>query len=365
MKFNFLAIAAALLLFASCAEKESVKQEAQQYKLLDITKESIALTNNYSASIRGRQDIKIVPRVDGHLTNIAITEGSKVKKGETLFIIDQVPYQAALQAAKASVAVFKASVATAKLTFESKQALYKKNIVSEFELISAKNALKTAQAQLLQAKAQETLAQNNLSYTVIKSPSDGVAGKLPYRKGDYVSPNTPDGLTVIADNSQMYVYFSMSERQIMDLVSQYGSMDSAIVKLPNIKLRLSNQTIYPQEGRIESISGIVDASTGAVSIRAAVPNEESILLSGSSGSVIMPHIQNNVIIIPQEATFEIQDKVYVYKVVDGVTVSTIVTVDKISDGKQYIVTSGLNEGETIIAEGAGLVQEGITVKKKA
>ena len=366
MKFNFLTIAASLLLLASCAEKEQrVAQEAQQYKLLDIKKEDIALTSNYSASIRGRQDIKIVPRVDGHLTNVAITEGSKVKEGETLFIIDQVRYKADLESAKASVAVQKAVVATAKLTLDSKQALYKKNIVSEFELISAQNALKTAQAQLMQAQAQENSAQNNLSFTVIKSPSEGVVGKLPYRKGDYVSPNTQDGLTVVADNSEMYVYFSMSERQIRDLVTQYGSMDSALVNLPNIKLRLSNQTIYPHEGKIESISGIVDASTGAVSIRAAVPNDERLLLSGSSGSVIVPHIQNNAIVIPQEATFEIQNKVYVYRVIDGVTKSTIVTVDKINDGKQYIVTSGLNEGETIIAEGAGLVQEGITVKKKA
>ena len=366
MKFKFLTIAASLLLLASCAEKEQrVAQEAQQYKLLDIKKEDIALTSNYSASIRGRQDIKIVPRVDGHLTNVAITEGSKVKEGETLFIIDQVRYKADLESAKASVAVQKAVVATAKLTLDSKQALYKKNIVSEFELISAQNALKTAQAQLMQAQAQENSAQNNLSFTVIKSPSEGVVGKLPYRKGDYVSPNTQDGLTVVADNSEMYVYFSMSERQIMDLVVQYGSMDSALVNLPNIKLRLSNQTIYPHEGKIESISGIVDASTGAVSIRAAVPNDERLLLSGSSGSVIVPHIQNNAIVIPQEATFEIQNKVYVYRVIDGVTKSTIVTVDKINDGKQYIVTSGLNEGETIIAEGAGLVQEGITVKKKA
>ena len=366
MKFKFLTIAASLLLLASCGEKEQrVAQEAQQYKLLDIKKEDIALTSNYSASIRGRQDIKIVPRVDGHLTNVAITEGSKVKEGETLFIIDQVRYKADLESAKASVAVQKAVVATAKLTLDSKQALYKKNIVSEFELISAQNALKTAQAQLMQAQAQENSAQNNLSFTVIKSPSEGVVGKLPYRKGDYVSPNTQDGLTVVADNSEMYVYFSMSERQIMDLVVQYGSMDSALVNLPNIKLRLSNQTIYPHEGKIESISGIVDASTGAVSIRAAVPNDERLLLSGSSGSVIVPHIQNNAIVIPQEATFEIQNKVYVYRVIDGVTKSTIVTVDKINDGKQYIVTSGLNEGETIIAEGAGLVQEGITVKKKA
>ena len=364
MNFRILVTVASLLLLASCKQKESVQGEAQQYKLLEIKKENIALTSSYSASIRGRQDIKIIPRVDGYLTDIVINEGSTVKKGETLFIIDQVRYKAELAAAKASVAVQKANVATAKLTLESKQALYKKNIVSKFDLVSAENALKTAQALLLQTEAQALFSQNNLSYTVIKSPSDGVVGKLPYRKGDYVGPTTTNGLTVVADNAEMHIYFSMSERQIMDLVDQYGSMDKAVAEMPSISLRLSNQTIYPDSGKIESISGLVDSSTGAVSIRAAFPNEHKRLLSGSSGSVIMPYIKNNAIIIPQEATFEIQDKTYAYKVINGIATSTIITVDKINNGKQFIVTEGLNAGDIIIAEGAGLVQEGITVKSK-
>lgn len=364
MKSINLFVLSSLIALASCGSNSTTSEEAGQYKVLEIAKESVSLTNDYSASIRGRQDIKIIPRVEGYLTDVAVNEGSKVKQGQTLFVIDQVPYKAQLQAAKANVAVCEAGVATAKLNFDSKQKLYEKNIVSDFELLSAENALKTAKAQLEQMKAQELAAQNNLSYTVIKSPSDGVVGKLPYRRGDYVNSAILDGLTVVADNSQMYVYFSMSERQIQDLILQYEDMDKAIASMPNVQLRLSNKTVYPHSGRIESISGVVDAATGAVSVRAAFPNKEGRLLSGGAGSVIMPYVHSDVVVIPQEATFDIQNKTYVYKVVDGVAVSAIVTVDKINDGQQYIVTHGLDIGDVIIAEGAGLVQEGAPVKSK-
>lgn len=364
MKFINLLALSLLIALASCGQNATENQEARQYKLLEIAKQSTSLTNNYSASIRGRQDIKIIPRVEGYLTDVAVNEGSKVKQGQTLFVIDQVPYKAQLQAAKANVAVCEAGVATAQLTFDSKQNLFNKKIVSDFELHSAENALKTAKAQLEQMKAQLLSAQNNLSYTVIKSPSDGVVGKLPYRKGDYVNSAMLDGLTVVADNSQMYVYFSMSERQIQDLILQYENIDTAIARMPDVQLRLSNQTVYSNSGRIESISGVVDALTGAVSVRAAFPNNEGRLLSGGAGSVIMPYVYNEVVVIPQEATFEIQNKTYVYKVVDGVAVSSIVTVDKINNGKQYIVTEGLEVGDVIIAEGAGLVQEGAPIKGK-
>ncbi len=351
-----------VMMLASCGKKDVGDAQSKQYKLLEISKKDITLTNTYSAAIRGRQDIKIIPRVDGYLTDVLITEGSKVKKGQALFIIDQTSYKAALSAAKANVAVGEASVETAQLTYTSKQNLYDKNIVSDFELISAKNSLKTAKAQLEQAKAQEITAQNNLSYTVIKSPSDGVVGSLPYRVGDYVSSAISDGLTVVADNSEMYVYFSMSERQMLDIIQQYQSIDSAIASMPQVQLLLSNQAIYPQKGRIESISGVVETSTGAVSIRAVFPNNAGQLLSGGAGSVIVPYIHNQAIIVPQEATFEIQDKTYVYKVVDGKAVSTIIAVDKINNGREYVVTSGLSTGDIIIAEGAGLVQEGTKVQ---
>lgn len=364
MKLKKCLLALSILLLAACGNETLQDDEGQTFDLLTITPQDIELTDSYSASIRGKQDIRIIPRVDGYLTKIAIKEGAKVIRNQVLFEIDQAPFIAALRAAKANVSVCEANVANAQLSYDSKLALFKKSIVSDFDLNSAKNALKMAEAELEQAKAQEFSAENNLSYTEIKSPSDGVVGKLNYRIGDYVSSATQDGLTVVSDNTTMYVYFSMTEKTIMELMEKYGEIDSIITQMPDIKLQLSSKNTYNKTGRIESISGVVDHTTGSVSVRAAFPNPKGQLLSGGAGSIIIPYIDSEAIIIPQEATFEIQDKTYAYKVVDGKTVSTIISVHKVNNGKEYIVTDGLEVGDIIIAKGAGLVQEGIIVKNK-
>lgn len=350
-----------VMALVSCGNRDN-GEESLTYKLLEIKLSDINITNSYSASIKGKQDIKIIPNVSGYLKEVCVVEGSRVKNGQVLFIIDQVPYRAALQGAKANVAVCEANVSTARLNHTSKQNLYSKNVVSNFELRSAENALKTAVAQLELAKSQETIAQNDLAYTVIKSPSDGVMGKLPYRTGDYVSPAIQDGLTVVADDSEMYVYFSMTENQILDLLTEYKNLETAIANLPGVELQLSNKTLYEQSGRIESISGVIDAQTGSVSVKAVFPNKNKTLLSGGAGNIRMPYQRSNTIVIPQEATYEIQDKVYAYKVVDGMAKATVITTAKINDNKNYVVENGLQPGDIIIADGAGLVQEGSQVK---
>ncbi len=364
MKIKTLLCIGMLVFLYSCQQSAPVAEQKGGYLLQTIQQDSVVLSSLYSASIKGEQEIKIVPRVDGHLTAVKIHEGDIVKEGQVMFIIDQVPYEAQLNAANAAVSMAEANVATAQLNYNSTQTLFKKNVVSEFDLLSAENGLKTAKAQLLQAEAQAHLALNNLSYTVVKSPSDGVAGKIPYREGDYVSPAIMDGLTVVANNSRMFVYFSMSERKIMDLIAEYGTAKQAIEEMPDIQLQLSNQKIYGESGRVESISGVIDPTTGAVSVRAVFPNAQQMLLSGGTGNVVFPYIYPNAMIISQEATFEIQDKTYVYKVIDGKASATVVTVEEINDGKQYVVSEGLSVGDVIVAEGAGLVQEGMLIESK-
>lgn len=350
------------LAITSCTKNQENYSDEQSYKVMKLELQEEIINQTFSAAIKGRQDTKIIPRVDGYLTKVSVKEGDKVIKGQTLFVIDQVPYNAALSAAEANVAMNEANVASAKLAYESKQMLFKKSVVSEFDLITTQNSLKTAEAQLSQAQANLINAKNNLSYTTVKSPSNGVVGKLPYREGDYVNTILSQGLTVVADNSQMFVYFSLTESYVYNLLAKYGNIESAIDSMPRVQLRLNNNYTYPQEGDIESISGIVDENTGAVSVRAVFDNESSFLLSGSSGVVIMPTTYKNVIVIPQEATYEIQNKIYVYKVVDGVTVSNIIEVESIHNGKQYVVTSGLEPADVIIAEGVGLVREGTKIK---
>ena len=220
-----------------------------------------------------------------------------------------------------------------------------------------------AKANHAAAQASLTSARNNLSYTELRSPSDGVVGRIPYRKGDYVGPSIAYGLTRISDNNQMRVYFSMTEAKIMEYLSKYKSLTAAINAMPELRLQFPNGQFYERTGHVESISGIIDEQTGAVSVCALFDNPEGILLSGGTAKIVMPTVHTNAIVIPQEATYSIQDKVYVMKVVDGKAVSTIIQVEPQNNGKEYVVISGLQEGDVIIAKGAGFVEEGTVIVK--
>ena len=348
----------------SCAEEEKSTVRNREYGVMVMEPTSRQLNSVYSASIRGKQDIDIRPKVSGYITDIYVKEGSIVKKGQTLFVIDQVPYQAELQTAIANVDVAQASVNAAELTTNSKERLLEQKIISDFELRMAQTALASERATLAQAKAKEVNARNNLSYTLVKSPADGVLGTLPFRVGTLVSPSDSTPLTSVSDNSEMYVYFSMNESQVLSLTRRHGSLDEALKQMPSIELQLSDGTIYTEKGRIESISGIIDPSTGSVSIRSRFPNHKRLLLSGGSGNVILPHQQEGCLVIPQSATYEIQDKIYAYKLENGIAKSQIIGVFEISNGKEYVVESGLMQGDTIVIEGVGLLRDGVNIKVK-
>ena len=332
------------------------------YAIMEVKAADKELSTSYSATIRGRQDIDIYPQVSGTIEKLCVTEGQTVRRGKLLFVIDQIPYRAALKTAVANVEAARAAMATAELTYNSNKELYAQKVVSEFSLKTAENTYLTAKAQLTQAEAQEVNARNNLSYTEVKSPSDGVVGALPYRVGALVGANLPYPLTTVSDNSDMYVYFSMTENQLLALTRQYGSMDEALKNMPEVELILNDNSVYNKKGVIESISGVIDRQTGTVMARVVFPNESRLLHSGASGTVVVPSIYKDCIAIPQGATVQMQDKVVVYKVVDGKAVSTLITVAGISDGREYVVLSGLQSGDEIISEGAGLMREGTQVK---
>ena len=332
------------------------------FAIMEVKAADKELSTSYSATIRGRQDIDIYPQVSGTIEKLCVTEGQTVRRGQLLFVIDQIPYRAALKTAVANVEAARAAMATAELTYNSNKELYAQKVVSEFSLKTAENTYLTAKAQLTQAEAQEVNARNNFSYTEVKSPSDGVVGALPYRVGALVGANLPYPLTTVSDNSDMYVYFSMTENQLLALTRQYGSMDEALKNMPEVELILNDNSVYNKKGVIESISGVIDRQTGTVMARVVFPNESRLLHSGASGTVVVPSIYKDCIAIPQGATVQMQDKVVVYKVVDGKAVSTLITVAGINDGREYVVLSGLQSGDEIISEGAGLVREGTQVK---
>ena len=347
---------------ASCKQASDAGVKSSSYAVMQIEAVDKEFSSSYSASIRGRQDIDIYPQVSGTIEKLCVTEGQKVRRGQLLFVIDQVPYKAALKTATANVEAARAGLGTAELTYKSNKELYAQKVVSEFSLKTAENTYLTAKAQLSQAEAQEISARNNLSYTEVKSPSDGVVGALPYRVGALVGANMPYPLTTVSDNSDMYVYFSMTENQLLALTRQYGDMDEALKNMPEVELKLIDGSVYGEKGRVESISGVINRQTGTVGVRAVFPNASGILHSGASGSVLVPNSYKGVIVIPQEATVAMQDKISVYKVVDGKATSTLITVAAINDGREYIVLDGLKVGDEIVSQGAGLLREGTQVK---
>lgn len=350
-----------------CTEKKedkTAKKPAREYNAMILQTATRKLNSTYSAVLRGKQDVEIRTKVQGYITDMKVKEGAIVRQGEILFVIDQKQYQAALATAEALVDAAQAKVDEAELSVTSKEMLFQENIVSEFDLRLARTNLASAKAQLAEAKANELTASNNLAYTLVKSPVNGVVGNLPFRVGALVSPSDATPMTSVSDNSEIYVYFSMSEKQILSLKRQYGGVENALQSMPPIQLELNDGTLYSESGRIEAISGVIDATTGSVTLRAKFPNKERLLISGGTGTVILPHNQEGCVVIPQHATFEVQDKTYVYQIVNGVAKTKIVSVFEINDGKEYIVQSGILAGDTIIANGIGTVRENAPIKIK-
>lgn len=347
-------------LFISC-DNQQKDMPSEKYKTLTVTKSNQTLQSEYPAILRGRQAVEVRPQVSGTITKICIKEGDIVHKGQVLFIIDQVPYKAALETALANVKSAEAKLRTARLTANSKEELYKEKVISDFDRQTAINQQLEAEAALAQAKAEETNARNSLSYTEVRSPVDGVASMIPYRVGALVSSSITEPLVTVSDDSDIYAYFSMAENQMLDLISQFGSLEEACNNMPAVSLTLSNGKEYAEQGRIDAISGTVDPGTGGVTLRAVFPNQGHLLRNGGSGVISVPTEYSNCIIIPQSATYELQNKIFTWKVVDGKTQSTPISVYKYNDGKTYIVLSGLKPGDVIIAEGAGLIQEGTSV----
>lgn len=364
IKTGLLTAIVGLAVLTSCGKKQQQQMPSAVYKTVKVSTQTIQLDTEYSATIRGRQDIDVYPQVGGTLQKLCVTEGQTVKKGQTLFIIDQVPFQAALNTAEAALKAAEAQQATAELNYNSRKQLFDERVVSEFDMQTAHNALLSAKAAVAQAKAQVVNARNSLSYTVVKSPSDGVVGTLPYRQGALVGSSMPKPLTTVSDNSQMYVYFSLNESELLKLAREYGSIDSAVVNMPPVRLLLVDGSEYEEVGKVESVSGVVDRSTGSVQLRAVFNNPNKLLHSGSTGNVVIPATFENVIVVPAAATVQTQDKFKVFIVDEnGIAHSQLITINEKDGGNEFIVTSGLKGGEEIVAEGAGMVKEGQDVKK--
>ena len=351
----------ACLLVVSCNESKEKAGDKAHYKTMVVGAGDVTLNQQYSARLTGRQIVEVRPQVSGNITRICINEGDQVRQGQTLFIIDQVPYQAALQVAVAARKSAEAKLATAKMNYDSERQLQEGKVVSDFSVATTRNALLEAEATLAQARAQETNARNSLSYTTVKSPVNGVASMIPWHVGSLVSSSISEPLVTVADDHEVYAYFSMTENQTLDLIERYGSVAGFIKQAPAVSLQMSNGKTYAHAGRIDAVSGTVDEQTGAVTLRATFPNPDRLLHNGGMATIVVPTHREHCIVIPQSATYELQNRTFVYKVVDGKTKATPVELFRQNNGREYIVEQGLSVGDTIIAEGAGLLKEGVAL----
>lgn len=362
MKIKTIALYAGILAMggaaglSSCSKSDTgAGQQVPTLQTLTVERSNATLEKSYPATLRGKTDIDIRPQVTGFITKVHVDEGQRVHKGQVLFTLDQVQYQAAVDQAIASVNAARTSVTSAQITADNKKRLLDKNIISQSDWQIADNQLAAAKAQLSQAQAALTSARKNLAYTVVTAPSDGVVGTIPNREGSLASPSSAVPLTTISDNSQIYAYFSLTEKDLLDMTDGgTRPLEQAVKDMPAVSLTLADGTRYPIEGKVATVSGVIDNSTGAASVRALFANPSGMLRSGNTGQVVIPVAADSAIVIPQKATFEIQDRRYVYTLNDSnKTVATPIVVMTENDGKNYIVTGGLNPGDRIVTEGIG------------
>lgn len=362
MKSNLL-IAAVALLLASCGNKGNMKMGDNEYPVVTIGSQNAELQTTYPATIKGVQDVQIRPKVSGFITKVCVQEGQAVKAGQLLFVIDNTTYQAAVRQAQASVNSAKSQLNTAKLTYENSQKLFKSNVIGSYELQSSQNSYETAMAAVAQAKAALASAQETLGFCYVKSPANGVVGSLPYKVGALVSAGSVDALTTVSDVATVEVYFSVTEKDILDLTKTAGSTHAAISAYPPVKLLLSDGTTYKHPGKVTKVSGVIDAATGSVSMIARFPNPERLLKSGGSGTIVVPRDNSNAIVIPQTVTTEVQNKIFVYAVgKDNKVKYTEITVDPQNDGNHYVVTGGLHVGDRIVTKGITSLTDGMEIK---
>ena len=356
---KLIAICATGFILFSCGNSQSGKMGDDEFAVATINETSSNQTISYPATIKGTQDIEVRPQVSGFIVKLYVDEGATVRKGQPLFLIDPTQYKAAVDQADAAVKTAESSLRTMELTEKNKHVLFEKQIISSFEYETAVNNLLSARAALAQAKAALVSAKQNLDFCTVKSPSDGVIGTFPYRIGALVSASIADPLTTVSEIKDLYVYFSMTEKELLNLTRAGGTLKEQLEKMPAVKLELADGSMYEFEGKIDAVSGVIDQSTGSVSMRAIFPNTKNVLRSGGMANVIFPYTIPDAILVPQNATVEIQDKKFVYVLQPDSTVKyTEIQISPMNDGKNFIVTSGLKANDKIVIEGVQQLSDG-------
>ena len=370
MRISFSVIFLTVFFIISCKNEKAggpAAAKPHEYAVTTVNPVTVTIHQDFPATIEGQQVIEIRPMISGYLQDIFVNEGAHVKKGQHLFKIKNPIYEQQVITARASINRAEADVNTADMEIDKIRPLVDKQIVSDYRLKSAELNLGSRKAALEQAKAELANAETNLAYTSIRSPMDGIIGTFPYKQGALVSSNSQQALTTLSNIDTVFAYFSWNEKQLLDFLSGSPgeSLDEKIKNIPQATLILANSTEYPEKGRITMASGMISTQTGSATFKAIFPNREGLIRSGSSATIRIPEVKLSVLVIPQSATYELQNKYFAYKV-DSVNKVAAVAIDPVpsDDGQSFLVTKGLKPGDRIVVEGINSLKNGVMIIPK-
>jgi membrane fusion protein (multidrug efflux system) len=338
------------------------------YQVFTIAPKSATLSSDYPATLQGEQNIEIRPKVDGFVEKIFIDEGSVVKKGQPLFSIRAPQYEQDVRNSAAAISSAEADVSAAQLQVNKTKPLVEKDIISHYDLESAQFTLQTRKAALAQAKTTLANAKTNLGYTNITSPVNGVVGSIPYKIGSLVSSTNTQPLTTVSNIGKVYAYFSLNEKQLLNFsrTVKGTTLNQKLTNTPPVSLLLSDGSNYPEQGHVQTISGLINTETGSASFRATFPNPVGLLRSGSSATVRIPQQIKDGILIPQKSAYELQGKHFVYVLgADDAVKSTEIEIMDQAAGQFYVVTSGLKTGDKVVFDGTSSLKDATKIKAEA
>jgi membrane fusion protein (multidrug efflux system) len=361
---NLFILSIVALLFG-CSDKQTTPPPTiPSVEVISISNGTATTGQDYTASLEGKTNVEIRPQVDGFLETVLVDEGAQVRAGQVLFKINDRPFREQLNSASANLQAATAAIANAQLEIDKLTPLVQNKVVSDYQLKAAKAAYKIAVANAAQARAQVSSAKINLGYTQVKAPVSGFIGRLPKKRGSLVSPTDPEPLTQVSDVHEVYAYFSLGETDFIHFKSQYqgNTINDKLKKLPPVSLVLADNTVYPHTGKIDMVDGQFDKNTGSITLRAIFPNAQGLLRSGNTGKVRLEQEQTNAILVPQSATIDVQDKIFVYTVGDSNKVAMQPITISGKSGPNYIVKDGVKPGDKIVFSGLGNLVEGTIIK---
>lgn len=379
MKNRILMLVFSFLALWSCKKEEKKKDGPKPYPVVSVEAKNVTGYEKFPASIKGIVNNDVRAKIQGYITQVLVDEGQYVSAGQPLFKIETNiltenadAAKSGISAAQANVQAAKAAVNAAQVEVNKLKPLVEKNIISNIQLQTALANLARSQAQLSQAIAAQQQAsanyksvQANIDYSIIRAPISGAVGKLPFKVGSLVGPNDATPLTTISDTRSVYAYFSLNEKQYLDFLEKsYGAtVPEKIKNLPMVELELANGSLYPEKGKIEVATGQIDPNTGTIQFRVGFPNPTKLLSNGNSGTIRFPKVYDQVLVVPESATYEQQGIVYLFKVEKDTAKNYVIDVEDRVDN-MIVVKSGINKGEKIIAAGIGGLKPGTAVIPK-